>query len=87
MTDEIKHPLRSANIAVYQRIRGENSPAFIAKIEPISAHPIYFTGPTAMETMKTARDWINEQADKHEAKFQQREALRRARTKKKGDAE
>lgn len=86
MTDDIKHPFRSAKIAVYQKIRGENSPAFVAFVEPLSSNPVYFRGPTAMDTMKTARDWLNMQADKHEAKFQQREALRRARTKKKDTA-
>lgn len=84
MTEEIQHPFRSATVSIYERMTG-NGPAFVAFIEPMKSHPIRFSGPTAGETMKAARAWMKEQADKHEAKFQQREALRRARTKKKGD--
>jgi len=61
-----QHPLRSARLAIYQRIEGNSGPVFFAKIEPFSAHPIYFHGQTVGAVEDQARAWCAEQADKHE---------------------
>ena len=80
-----RHPLRSAKIAVYQRIKGNVGAPFTAHIEPRAKHPIYFTGATAEEAEANARIWCNARADENEASFIAR-AERAAKRKGKATA-
>lgn len=77
-----RHPFRTATIAVYQRTEGVSGPAFMAWIEPVKKHPVYFSGKTAAAARRAARAFCNEQADKHEKAYQDRMTAREKRGKK-----
>jgi len=82
-----KHPMRDIPITIFQRIEGDG-PAFISKFEPFKEYPIFFTGTTADEVRKSAKDFAEEAVAKNEEKFLARqvalEKARAARAKKKG---
>jgi len=77
MTD--KHPMRDIPVTIFQRIEGDG-PAFISKFEPFKEYPIFFTGTTADEVRKSAKDFAEDAVAKNEAKFISRQlALEKSR--------
>lgn len=77
-----RHPLRDANIAVYETTN-ENSPKFLAFIEPISAYPIRFSGSTRKIAEDAAINFCTDAADKHESAYVSKmEARAKAKAKK-----
>ena len=83
----MQHPMRDIPITIFQRIEGDG-PTFIAKFEPFKEYPIFFTGDTADDARKSARQFAEDAVSKNEAKFISRqlalEKSRATREKKKG---
>lgn len=79
------HPFRKSNVAIYERVKGENGPKFIGYIEPIGKFPVRFSGSTAMETMQQARRFIDTEATKLEEKEAQRAEREAQRKPKKAE--
>jgi len=81
-----KHPMRDIPVTIFQRIEGDG-PAFISKFEPFKEYPIFFTGTTADEVRKSAKDFAEDAVAKNEEKFLARQAAmektRATRAKKK----
>lgn len=83
---EYRHPLRDAKIAVYQSVGDNNSPNFLAFIEPMSTYPIRFSGSTQKIAVDAAFSFCVENADKYEAAYVARAKARDEAKKKKEES-
>ena len=79
----MQHPMRDIPITIFWRIEGDG-PTFIAKFEPFKEYPIFFTGDTADEARKSARQFAEDAVAKNEANYISRlVALEKARATRK----
>lgn len=78
-----QHPLRNAKIAVYEAVGENNSPKFLAFIEPMSTYPVRFSGSTQKSALAAALAFCAENADKYEAAYVARAEARAAAKAKK----
>lgn len=87
-TKEFYHPMRDAEIHVWERTNDNgNGSLFIARLFPYNVYPIFATGSTATEAEDKLEALRTEAYEKHEATFVARQKaayMAREARKKKG---
>lgn len=82
-TAEHLHPMRDAEILVYEKTEGEAGAQFIALLHRGKQYPIFFHHSTKEGAIKAADDFRNEAVTKHEAEYKRRkEASEKAKAAK-----
>ena len=80
---EYLHPMRDAEILVYEKVEGGAGSAFIALLNRGKDCPVFFRHSTKRGAIKAADDFRNEAVAKHEAAYQRRKlASEKARAAK-----